>query len=134
MVIYLLSKKDKEIYQKLKDNVDVPDIEDITRKNLVLRLYDMFETGEINNKSIDSICNIDEEYSILTGILMNENVNEDTDKILSEVIKSFQLDKLNYKKIELINRLSNISTDEERKLLESELNEVITKLGQLMIR
>ena len=56
------------------------------------------------------------------------------EKILTEVIKSFQLNKLNSRKSELINKLSNTNTNEERELLESELNEVITKLGQLMIR
>ena len=65
---------------------------------------------------------------------MNDNVNEDTPKILSEVIKSFQLDKLKTRKVELIEKLSKVSTNEERELLEAELSEVLTKLGQLMIR
>lgn len=134
LIIYLLSKKNENIYQKIKDVVDISDIEEPTRKMLVAKLYDMFESGQINNKSVDSICETNEEFNVLSEILMNENVNEDLDKILSEVLKSFQLNKLKYKKSELINKLSQVSTDEERKLLENELNEIITRLGQLMIR
>lgn len=134
MLIYLLSKKEQVIYEKLKSNISVSDIKDPIQKSIISKLYDLFESGQISSKSIDGVCETDEEYSVLTGILMNENMNDDIDKILSEVIKSFQLDKLNTRKSELIVKLSNTNTNEERELLESELNEVITKLGQMMIR
>ena len=134
MLIYLLSKKDKATYEKLKENISVSDIKNSIYQSIISKLYDLFENGQIINRSIDSICETDEEYSVLTEILMNENINDDTDKILFEVIKSFQLDKLNVMKNELIEKLSKANTNEERELLESKLNEVVTKLGQLMIR
>ena len=134
MLIYLLSKKDQSIYEKIKENVSILDIKEPVQQGIVAKLYDLYEDGQINNRSIDSVCETDQEYSVLTEILMNENINDDVEKILTEVIKSFQLNKLNSRKSELINKLSNTNTNEERELLESELNEVITKLGQLMIR
>ena len=94
----------------------------------------MYETGQSNNKSIDSICSSDEEFSLLTKILMTENINEDYQKILSEIIKNFKLKKLNNKKNEIINKMKTISTNDERELLETELKEVMNELGQLMIR
>ena len=97
-------------------------------------MYDLYETGNNNNKTIDSICETEEESGVLTGILMNENINGDTDKIMSEVLKSFSLEKLTNKKNELIKRLSNISTKEEEESIAIELKDINEKLGQLMIR
>lgn len=134
LLIYLLSKKKNEIYTALKEHINPNDIIGETHKNLIVKLYDMYETGQINNKSVDSVCNSDEEFNLLTEILMNENINEDIDKILSEVIKSFDIYKLNLIKNRLINELQNVSSEEERKLIESELSEVIVKIGQRMIR
>ena len=54
LIIYLLSKKDSDIYKKIKENIEVSDISDEVRKNLVSKLYDMYESGEINTQSIDS--------------------------------------------------------------------------------
>lgn len=134
LIIYLLSKKNLDIYNKLKETVLPSDIKDSINATIITKIYDLYESGEINNRSIDSVCESDEEFNTLTSILMNDNVNEDTPKILSEVIKSFQLDKFKAKKEELIEKLSKVSTKEERELLEAELSEVITRLGQLMIR
>ena len=131
LIIYLLSKKNEEIYQKLKNDIDADDIEDNIRRNIVSKLYDLYETGNINTRSIDSICESDEELSILTGILMNEKINGDTDKVLSEVIKSFQIEKLANKKNALIAKLSSAATNEERESIAIELNEINR---QLMIR
>lgn len=131
LMIYLLSKKEDVIYQKLKNNIDVSDIEDRIRRNIIVKLYDLYETGNINNKTIDSACESDEELSALTGILMNERINGDTDKVLSEVIKSFQMEKLTKKKNALITKLSSASTNEERESIAIELNEINR---QLMIR
>lgn len=134
LLIYLLSRKNIEIFNALKEHINPNDIIGETQKNLIAKLYDMYETGQINTKTVDSVCNSDEEFNLLTGILMNENVNEDIEKILSEVIKSFDIYKLNLTKNRLINELQNVSTEDDRKLIESELSEVIAKIGQRMIR
>ena len=65
---------------------------------------------------------------------MNENVNEDIQKILSEVIRNFKLEKLKLKKEELISALSGTITNDERESLELELSNVIAELGRFMIR
>lgn len=134
LVIYLLSKKDAKIYDSLKGHLTPSDVIGETQKNLIAKLYDMYETGQINNKTVDSVCSSDEEFNLLTEVLMRENVNEDTEKILSEVIKSFDIYKLNLEKNRLINDLQKATTEDERKLIESELSEVIVKIGQRMIR
>lgn len=134
LVIYLLSKKDTKIYDSLKEHLTPSDVIGETQKNLIAKLYDMYETGQINNKTVDSVCSSDEEFNLLTEVLMRENVNEDTEKILSEVIKSFDIYKLNLEKNRLINDLQKATTEDERKLIESELSEVIVKIGQRMIR
>ena len=134
LVIYLLSKKDEKVYQILKDNVSLEDVKGETQKSIIAKLYDIYQTGQINAKSIDTICDTEEEMNLLTEIMMNENQNNDVNKVLSEVVKGFQLNKLENRKKELIKELSQIDTKEKRELLENELSDVITRLGQLMIR
>lgn len=134
LIIYLLSKKNMNIYNQIKQNILVSQIEDSLKKKIISKLYDLYETGNINNRSIDSICESDEEYSLVTGILMSENVNEDNDKILMKVIRNFELKKLINEKNSLMNDLSNANTNEERESIAIKLNEVNNKLGQLMIR
>lgn len=134
MIIYLLSKNDEGIYKSLKENIDVGLIHSDVKKQIILKLYDLYETGNIKNRTIDSVCKTDEEFNIFTEIMMNENMNEDTEKILSEVIKSFTLENLQRRRNDLMKKLTNISTNEERESIAIELNEINTKLGQLMIR
>ncbi len=134
IIIYLLSKKNNTIYEKLKENISISDISGELQKNIISGLYDMYENGQINSKSIDSVCKTEEELNLFTQILMNDNVNEDYMKILTEIIKSFKLNKLNLKKNELINNFQNVSTNEERESLEYELKDVMKEIGQLMIR
>ena len=97
-------------------------------------MYDLYESGQINNRTIDSVCEKEEEYDLLAEVLMNENVNEDIQKILSEVIRNFKLEKLKLKKEELISALSGTITNDERESLELELSNVIAELGRFMIR
>lgn len=134
LIIYLLSKKDENIYKKLKENINISEIEAGTKRDIITKLYDLFENGNINNRSVDSICETDEEFNVLTEILMKENMNYDTEKILLEVIKSFQLESLKNRRIALIKKLSESITNEERESIAIELNELNGKLGQLMIR
>lgn len=134
LIIYLLSKKDESIYKELKANIDVSDIKNKLRREIIGKLYDLYESGQISTRSVDCICEKEEEYNLLAEVLMNENVNEDIQKILSEVIKNFKLEKLKLQKEELITALSKATTNEERESLEFELSNVIAELGRFMIR
>lgn len=134
LIIYLLSKKDEKIYKSLKENIDISMIKSDVKRQIILKLYDLYETGNINNRAIDSICDTEEEFNIFTEIMMNENVNEDTEKILSELIKSFTLENLQHKRNTLMKKLTSVSTNEERESIAIELNEINAKLGQLMVR
>lgn len=134
LIIYLLSKKDESIYKELKSNISVSDIKNDIQKGIISKLYDLYESGQINNRTIDSVCEKEEEYDLLAEVLMNENVNEDIQKILSEVIRNFKLEKLKLKKEELISALSGTITNDERESLELELSNVIAELGRFMIR
>lgn len=133
LIIYLLSKNDSSIYDALKDIVDLDDIKGDTQKSLVAKLFDMYQSGQ-PYKSIDSICASDEESNLVAEILMQEFASEDVSKVLLEVKRNFGLNKLNMKKSSLIAKLQEANTNEERELIETELSEVIAKIGKLMVR
>lgn len=134
LIIYLLSKKDESIYKELRENIDVSDIKNELQKKIIGKLYDLYESGQISTRSIDCVCEKEEEYNLLAEVLMNENINEDIQKILSEVIRNFKLEKLKSQKEELISALSKATTNDERESLEVKLSDVIAELGKFMIR
>jgi DNA primase len=130
MLIYLLSEKNKEIYQKIREEIEIKDIETPIIKDIIQKLYDAYEKGNINNVDIISLFNTEEEVNIVSGILLQERILENIDKVTQEVIKNIKANVLQERKKILINDLQNELNETERKRLEQELNEVIIRLAK----
>lgn len=127
MIIYLLTSKDKNIYDKVKRITFIEDFKIPTNKKILATLYDKYETGDISSVDLTSICTTDEEFNTMTRIMMRKNVEENFNKIAEDVLKSFEMRKFEEKKKELIELIQSASSIEERKKYESELNEIILK-------
>lgn len=129
-IIYILTFKEKEIFEMLKQVYSVDDFEDSPHKELFKKLYNLYETGDIINKDLMSICENEEENSLLSELLMKTNVRDDTKKFAFEIIRKLEIDKLQEQKREVIKKLQENTTEEERKLLEARLNEIILKIAK----
>ncbi len=127
MLIYLLCEKNENIYQKIKEKISFNDIKLEVNKNLIQKLYDAYENGNINNIDIMSICTTDEELNQLSAILMKDNIVGDAEKILDEILKNILSTRLEDKKRELMEKIQS-SDGEERKKYEEELNNLMIEL------
>ena len=125
MIIYLLTTKDVEIYENISKYVAIDDIQGEVSRGLIKKLYYEYENGDITNVDIMSLCNADEEYNLLSKILIKNDIIEDKKKVCEETLKSFLTNKFQFKKKKLLESLQNASTDEERKKYEKELNDLI---------
>ncbi len=127
MIIYLLTSKDKIIYDKVRKITFIDDFKVPTNKKILASLYDKYETGDISTIDLTSICSSDEEFNTMTRIMMRKNVEDNFNKIAEDVLKNFEMKKLEEKKKELIELIQSSSSTDERKKYETELNEIILK-------
>lgn len=131
MVIYLLTLHKQEIFQMLKDVYTIEDIESSTNKSLISKLYDLYESGDIEDKDIMSVCNTDYEKGLLSEVMMKNNIRDDTDKFAKEIIRNIEIEKLQNEKKEILEKLQNDNlTEDEKRLLGGQLQDIISKLAK----
>lgn len=130
LIIYLLTLKNNDIFNKLKLIYTADEIEYFQNKELIKKLYNLYEMGDINNKELMSVCDTDEENSLLSEILMKGNTRDDTDKFVNDILRSLEVDKLQNEKKEVIAKLQLEGTEDERRFLESKLNDIIIRLAK----
>ncbi len=129
-IIYILTLRNKDLFNILRQTYTYDDVENSVNKELIRKLYNLYESGDIINKDMMSLCETEEESNLLSEILMKNNVRDDTDKFALEIIRKLQIDKLQEQKKEVIRKLQEDNTEEERRLLEARLNEIILKLAK----
>ncbi len=130
MIIYLLVQKDLKTYLRLSEVYSPNDAVLETHKRLISKLYEVYETGDISNKDLMSLCENDVESSILAENLIKENSKDELEKLTLEVVRKIEIDKLQKRKQELIKEIQSADTEEKRRLLEEELNDLIIKLAK----
>ena len=130
MIIYLLAQKDLKTYLMISEVYSENDAILAPHKALIKKLYEVYETGDINNKDLMSLCENDEEYSLLSGLLIKETSKDDLEKLTIEIVRKIEVEKLQKRKAELIKAMQKDCTEEERRLLEEELNDLIIKLAK----
>ena len=131
MIIYLLTLQKQDIFEKLKEVYTTQDIEGSPNKSLILKLYDLYETKNIENKDIMSICDTDEEKSLVSEVMMKTNTRDDLDKFAAEIIRNIEIEKLQNEKREVLKKLQDDNlTEDEKGLLGGKLQEIIIKLAK----
>ena len=129
-ILSILLSGDMNIYQIIKQNIDIEDFKyDIDRK-IAQKLYEEFENGNSNiNSIIDNLT--EEEQNHITMIMAEDYGIEDIEKAIDDIIQSYEKEKLNERKIEILELLENQSEEINKKDLEKELNDIIIKLAKI---
>ena len=130
LIIFLLCEKNTETYRIIKSKIEVDDFSDEVNKRIVKKLYDEYENGDIINIDIMNICESDEDFNRLSKILMNDNFVDDNKKILDEVLTSFINNKLQKKKMFLMEKIKSSSGTEQERYVK-ELNDVIKQQSEI---
>lgn len=131
LIIFILTTKNENVFNKLKTIYTKDDIDKFSNKLLISKLYNLYETGDIIYKELMSVCDSEEERGLLSEILVQvDTKGEETEKFVQEIIRKIEVDKLQSEKKEVIKELQKVNTEEERRLLEGKLNEIILKLAK----
>jgi len=133
ILIYILINYPEESYKKLKDIITINEIKVDKNKEIIKKMYEQFEIGNININSIIDYFEDADMVNYLSGIMAGDFGVLDLNKCIEDLINTYTKENLVTKRNELIKQLENTNTltKEEIVNLEKELNEVILKLAKI---
>ena len=129
-LISILLSGDFNIYQIIKQNVKLEDIKDEINIKIVKKLYEEFEKGNSNINSIIDTLEHDEQNRI-TEIMSEDYEITDMEKAIDDIIKSYEKERLDNEKNEIIEKLSIETNEENKKILEKRLSEIVINLAKI---
>ena len=93
-------------------------------------MYEEFENGNSNiNSIIDNLT--EEEQSHITMIMAEDYGIDDIEKAIDDIIQSYEKERLNERKYEILTLLENPTENQPKKELEKELNDIIIQLAKI---
>ena len=133
MVIYLLINETEKCYEKLKNIIQVNDFKDDLNKQILKKLYEELEKGNINTNHILDWFEEENIVNHITEIMAYDFEITDVEKAVEDLISVYEKEKLVSRRNDIIKQLENGESleTEERKLLENELNSIILKLAKI---
>ena len=129
-IISILLTGDLSIFEIIKQNIKPEDFQDEINKEIAKKLYEEFEKGNSNiNGIIDTL--EQEQQNQITMIMAEDYEIEDLEKAIDDIIQAYKRDKLNNRKLEILELLEQTSNNEEKKELEKELSNIIITLARI---
>ena len=132
-VLAILLNGDLNVYKIIKQNISKEDFKDEINKKIAEKLYEELEKGNSNiNGILDELG--EEEQNHVTEILADDYEIEDVEKAIDDVLRSYEKDKLNNKKISILETLENKElnlTQEQKNKLGKELSDIINRLAKM---
>jgi len=129
IISLLLGQDAARVYQIIKQRIVPEDFLYELNKKIVMSLYEQYEKGNYNINSL--LDTFDEELqSQITAIMADDFGIEDKTKAIEDIIIIYERERLNSRKLDILNLLEQ-SNNEEKKKLEKELSDIIIKLAKL---
>ena len=129
-IISILLSGDLSVFETIKQNIKAEDFQDEINKEIAKKLYEEFEKGNSNiNGIIDNLSQ--EQQNQITMIMAEDYEIEDLEKAIDDIIQAYKRDKINNRKLEILELLEQTSNIEEKKELEKELSNIIITLARM---
>lgn len=129
-ILSILLTGDLNIFQVIKQNIKVEDFKDIRNQEIAKKLYEEFEKGNSNINGIMDMLG-EEEQSHITEIMADDYEINDVEKAIDDIMQSYEKDKLDYRKFEILQLLEGSLETNQKKDLEKELSEIIIRLAKI---
>ena len=129
-VLALLLMGDLNVFKIIKQNITIEDFKDNLNKQIATILYEDFEKGNSNiNCILDNLS--DEEQNHITAILADDYEINNIEKAIDDIMQSYEKDKLNERKFQILEMLETPIEENQKKELEKELSEIIIHLAKI---
>ena len=130
-IIALLLSKNKSIQDKIFSNIKPEDINDTNTRELYEFIINLSKSFDINKIDILSKLQDDKLIKDFTDIMYIEISNVDKFKLLNDVLRNKNKEKLYLRRDEILKRLNENITIDEEEVLKLELNQIIVQLSKL---
>ena len=129
-IISILLNGDLSIFDIIKQNIKQEDFQDEVNANIAKKLYEEFEKGNSNiNGIIDELDQ--EEQNQITMIMAEDYEIDNLEKAIDDIIQTYQKDKLNNRKFEILDLIEQTTDENQKKELEAELSNIIIRLASI---
>lgn len=131
LVIYLLINEYSKSYEKIVKLITLNDIQDETNRQILKKMYEEFQKGNINTNQIVDWFQDENIISRITEIMAEDFEITDVNKAIDDLINVYEKQKLVNRRNEILKQLDNEKNVENMKELEKELNDIILKLAKI---
>lgn len=130
-IVALILSKDKNIQKLIFEKVNSTDIYDENVRKAYNFLVDLKEKYDINK--IDILSKIQDEELVreMTDIMYIDISNVNREKLLQDVLKNKNKEKLYMRRDEILKRTSENISKDEMEILQLELNQIVVELSKL---
>lgn len=130
-IIALILSKDKNIQNLLFDKILPNDIYDEEVRKVYNFLIDLKDKYDINKVDILSKIQDEDLVKEITDIMYIDISNVDREKLLQDVLKNKNKEKLYIRRDEILKRTSENISKDEMEILQLELNQIIVEISKL---
>ena len=133
LIIYLLVNYPEKSFDKLQNLIQSNPIKIETNKQIINKLYEQHEKGNINIENIIDLFDDEKTINYLSGIMSTDFEITDVDKCIEDVIITYRKELLTKRRNDILAQIDNAQnlTKEEIANLEEELNNVIIRLAKM---
>jgi len=129
-IISILLIGDFNIFQIIKQNIDINDFKYSKNIKIAKKLYEELEKGNSNISGV--IDNLDpEEQSHITAIMADDYEIDNIEKAIDDIMQSYRKEKLNDRKFEILEMMDANLESNDKKELEKELSNIIIQLAKI---
>ena len=114
----------------IKEKIKPEDFQDTVNRKIIEEIYKEFEKQNFNSNSIIDLFD-DEIQSHITMIMAYDYEITDKNKAIEDIILNYEKEKLNERKMQILEMLDKENNEEQKKELEKELNNVIISLAKI---
>ena len=120
-----------ETYRVIKDNIKVEDFKDETNKEILKQIYEEIEKGNSNVMSVLDHTDNEEIQNHLTEIMAADYGITDNKKAVEDLLKKYELEKLENKRNSLLLALNKETDIDKKKSIGKELNDIVLILSKI---
>ncbi|MEG0873355.1 MAG: DNA primase [Clostridia bacterium] len=129
-IIALVLSKDKKVQLEIFNKISVQDIENESVRAVYKFIVELKQEYDINKVDILSKIKNEDIMKEITEIMYIDISNIDKNKLLNDVLKNKNKEKLYLRRDEILKRLNQDISDDEKEILNFELNQIILELAK----
>ena len=132
LIIYLLINYPEDSYKKIKNVIKINDIKDAKNQEIIKKLYEEFEKGNINTSHVLDWFEEEEIINEISWILAYDFEITEVNKCIEDILNIYEKEKVIQERNDIIKQLECEGLSQEQiNILENRLNEIIIQLAKM---